>query len=151
MTQHTHVVWYEIANIICGLSPERWAAQHFRLGRSRVKHWIHEFFLNSNNRVPTKPRKFNSMTFPWLSMTKLTIFHDHFRGHDSHNFSREIHFSTISETILSVTIFWIQIRVNLAIFHDHFRGWDSCKFFPRNSSLDNFGKYHISDNILNEN
>ena len=96
-------------------------------------------------RVPTKLRKLNSMTFPWLSMTKIAIFHDHFLGQDSRNFSRKIHFWKILETTLFVTKFWMQIRVKFVIFHDHFRDWDSCKFFTGTSSLDNFRNYHISD------
>ena len=50
-----------------------------------------------------------------------------------------------------MNIFWMEIRVKLAIFHDFFHGWDSCKFFTRNSSVDNFENYHISDYILNMN
>ena len=38
-------------------------------------------------KVPPKPWKQNSMTFPWLSMTKSAIFHDPFHGQDSRNFS----------------------------------------------------------------
>ena len=91
------------------------------------------------------------MTFPWLSMTKLAIFHDHFRGQDSGNFSWEINFWKISETLISVTIFWMQIRVKLVIFHDHIKGWDSSKFFTSISSLDNFGNYDIRDHTSNAN
>ena len=66
-------------------------------------------------------------------------------------FFTEIRFWTISETTLSMNIFWMEIRVKFAIFHDFFHGWDSCKFFTRNSSVDNFENYHISDYILNMN
>ena len=69
--------------------------------------------VKSYSRVPTKRWKWNSMTFPWLSMTKLVIFHDHFRSQDSCNFSREIHIWTILETTISVTMIWMQIRENL--------------------------------------
>ena len=40
-----------------------------------------------------------------LSMTKLEIFPDHFHSQDSCNSSREIHYYTILETTILVTIF----------------------------------------------
>ena len=60
----------------------------------------------------------------WISMTKLAIFHDHFRGQNSRTFSWEIHYCTISEIIISMIIFWKQIRVKFAIFHCYC-GWHS--------------------------
>ena len=70
------------------------------------------------------------MTFPWLSMTELAIFHDQFRSQDSPNFSLEIHFWTISDT-MSVTTFRMQIQVKFTIFQDHFRSRNFCTFFTR--------------------
>ena len=77
----------------------------------------------------------------------LAIFHDHFRDQDFSYFSKEINFWTISETTRSMTIFLIQNSIKSVIFHDHFHGWDSCKFFKRNSSLDNFDNCQVSDYI----
>ena len=37
------------------------------------------------HRFLTQPWKKSSTTFPWVSMTKFVIFHDHFRGQDSSN------------------------------------------------------------------
>ena len=66
-------------------------------------------------------------------MTKLAIFHDHFRGKDSRNSPGGIHYRTILETVISMTIFQMQIRVKIAIFHDHLHSWDSYKFYKRSS------------------
>ena len=63
------------------------------------------------------------MTFPWLSMTKLAIFHDYFCGQDSGNFSRDIHYWTILETTISLTILWRHLRVVFLLFHDNFGNW----------------------------
>ena len=80
------------------------------------------------SRVPTKPWKWNSMTSPWLSTTKLAIFHDKFSSQDSPNSSSKIYYWTISDTTMSVTKFRMQIRVKLTIFQDHFRSWNFVNF-----------------------
>ena len=73
-------------------------------------------------RVPTNPRKRHSMTFPRLSKTSwlfsMTI----------HHFWQEIHYWTTSETIISATKFWMQVRAKFMIFHDLFVTWDSRRF-----------------------
>ena len=81
-------------------------------------------------------------------MTKLAIFQDHLCGKDFRSFQEEMHFWTILETIISRTVFWMQIRVKIAFFHNLFCIRDSYKFFMRNLLLENFGNYHLRYNIL---
>ena len=89
-------------------------------------------------KAPTKSLKRSSTTFPLLSMTKLVIFHDHFRSQDSRNLSQEIHYSTILETIISVTIFERKL-VWLNDFQWPF--WNSCKkYFHRKRVTEQFWK-----------
>ena len=102
--------------------------------------FVHERFMFFQGSHETLEIKFNdfSMTF----QDQISDFPWPIPRQDSPNFLWEIHYWTISDTTMSVTTFRKQIRVKLTIFQDHFRSWNFCKFFTRNSSLDNFGNHH---------